>query len=75
MRQARPARIGGTVKLQFAVAAGIFCLLAAILLVRLMPFEADAERAEVELTIRNIRVGIHMAGGERIMHREEYRIA
>ena len=75
MRQARPARIGGTAKLQFAVAAGIFGLLAAILLVRLEGVEAEAERTAVDLVLRNVRVGVQLAVGERIMQGEESRIA
>ncbi len=75
MRRAWPARIIGTSKLQFAVAVGIFGLLAAILLVRLEAVEAEAERTAVDLTLRNIRVGLQMSVGERIIQGEEHRIA
>ena len=44
MSRPGPARIGGTSKLQVAVAVSIFGLLAAILLVRLEIVEAEAER-------------------------------
>ncbi|MCK9389888.1 MAG: hypothetical protein M0Q22_16045, partial [Sulfuritalea sp.] len=37
--------------------------------------EAEAERTEVNLTVRNIRVGIQLAIGERIMRGEEERIS
>ena len=53
MEQAR----GGT-KLEFALVVVIFGILATALLNRLQAIEADAERTEVELTVRNIRVGV-----------------
>jgi hypothetical protein len=43
-------------------------------MVRLNAIQAEAERTEVDLTIRNIRVGVQLAIGERIMHGEEGRI-
>lgn len=74
MKRGHPARAGGTAKLQFAVAAGIFGLLAAILLVRLEGIEAEAERTAVDLVLRNVRVGLQSAVGERIIQGEESRI-
>lgn len=65
----------GFTKLEFAIVGIVFGLLAAILLVRVNAVEAEAERAEVELTVRNMRVGIQLAVGERIIQGEEHRIA
>lgn len=64
----------GASKFEFAVIIAIFGVLATALLVRLHAIEAEAERTEVDLTVRNIRVGIQLAIGERIMHGEEERI-
>jgi type II secretory pathway pseudopilin PulG len=65
----------GASKLEFAVTVAIFGVLATALLLRLNVIQEDAERTEVDLTVRNIRVGIQLAIGERIMRGEEYRIA
>ena len=70
MRRAR----GGT-KLEFALVVAIFGILATVLLNRLQANEGEAERTEVELTVRNIRVGVQLAIGERITRGEEARIA
>jgi hypothetical protein len=64
----------GTNKLEFAVTVAIFGVLAVALLGRLNTIQMEAERTEVELMVRNIRVGIQLAIGERIMHGEEERI-
>jgi len=64
----------GASKFEFAVTVVILVVLAAVLLVRLTAIEAEAERTEVNLTVRNIRVGIQLAIGERIMRGEEDRI-
>jgi type II secretory pathway pseudopilin PulG len=48
----------GATKLEFVVVVVVFGLLAAILLARINAIQADAERTEVDLTVRNIRVGI-----------------
>lgn len=64
----------GASKFEFAVTVAIIGVLAAALLVRLNIIQADAERTEVDLTVRNIRVGIQLAIGERIMRGEEARI-
>lgn len=60
--------------MEFAVTVAIFGVLATLLLARLNAIEAEAERTEVNLTVRNIRVGIQLAIGERIMRGEEFRI-
>lgn len=65
----------GASKLEFAITVAIFGVLAALLLQRLALIEEDAERTEVDLTIRNIRVGIQLAIGEHIMRGEEDRLA
>lgn len=64
----------GASKFEFAVTVAIFGVLAVLLLARLNAIQAEAERTEVDLTIRNIRVGIQLAIGERIMRGEEGRI-
>lgn len=64
----------GASKLEFAITVAIFGVLAAALLARLDAIQAEAERTEVNLTVRNIRVGIQLAIGERIMRGEEARI-
>ena len=64
----------GTNKFEFALTVGIFAVLATALLVRLNAIQEEAERTEVNLTLRNIRVGIQLAIGERIMRGEEDRI-
>lgn len=65
----------GANKFEFAVTVAIFGVLASVLLARLNAIQAEAERTEVDLTVRNIRVGIQLAIGERIMRGEEERIA
>ena len=64
----------GFSKLEFSVVVAIFGILAGALMARLYAIEAEAERTEVDLTVRNIRVGIQLAIGERIMRGEEERI-
>jgi type II secretory pathway pseudopilin PulG len=64
----------GTSKFEFALTVAIFAVLATALLVRLNAIQEEAERTEVNLTLRNIRVGIQLAIGERIMRGEEDRI-
>ncbi|MBI5897675.1 MAG: hypothetical protein HZB40_00420 [Rhodocyclales bacterium] len=75
MKLRRPAGMGGTSKLQFAIVASVFGLLAAILLLRLEAMEAEAERTAMDMVLRNIRVGLQLAVGERIIQGEEHRIA
>ena len=64
----------GANKFEFAVTVAIFGVLAMALLMRLNAIQVEAERTEVSLTVRNIRVGIQLAIGERIMRGEEERI-
>lgn len=64
----------GSGKFEFAVTVAIFGVLATLLLLRLNAIQEEAERTEVDLTIRNIRVGVQLAIGERIMRGEEERI-
>jgi type II secretory pathway pseudopilin PulG len=61
----------GANKFEFAITVVIFGVLATALLARLNAIQEEAERTEVELTVRNIRVGIQLAIGERIMRGEE----
>ncbi len=69
------SRQAGATKFEFALTVAIFGVLAALLLQRLALIEEEAERTEVDLTIRNMRVGIQLAIGERIMRGEEERLA
>ena len=64
----------GANRFEFAVTVAIFGVLAMALLMRLNAIQAEAERTEVNLTVRNIRVGIQLAIGDRIMRGEEDRI-
>ena len=64
----------GVNKFEFAIAVSILAVLATVLLVRLNAMQAEAERMEVDLTVRNIRTGMQVAIGERIMHGQENRI-
>lgn len=68
-------RQSGTSKLEFIVVVAVLGLLATILLVRLNELQGQAERLHVEMAIRNIRSGIQIAIGERIMQGREDRIA
>lgn len=61
--------------LEFAVVAALFGVLALTLLERLTELEQDGERLEVELTVRNMRVGLQLAIGEKLMRGEEDRLA
>ena len=65
----------GANRFEFAITVAIFGVLATALLTRLDTIQAEAERTEVDLTVRNIRVGIQLAIGERIMRGEENRIS
>ncbi len=64
----------GVSKFEFALTVAIFGVLAAVLMQRLSAIQSAAERTEVDLTVRNIRVGIQLAIGEHIMRGEEQRI-
>ncbi|MDP2809819.1 MAG: hypothetical protein Q8O34_06680 [Rhodocyclaceae bacterium] len=65
----------GANKFEFAIIVAIFGVLATALLVRLNVIQAEVERTEVDLTVRNIRTGIQLAMGEHIMRGEEERIS
>jgi prepilin-type N-terminal cleavage/methylation domain-containing protein len=65
----------GFSKFELSVVVAIFGILAGALMARLYAIEVEAERTEVDLTVRNIRVGIQLAIGERIMRGEEERIS
>ncbi len=64
----------GSTTFEFALTVVIFGILAGVLLVRLNAIQQEAERTEVSLTLRNIRVGMQLAIGEHIMRGEEGRI-
>lgn len=66
--------LSGSSKLEYAVVAIIFGVLATALMQRLELVQAEAERTAVDLTIRNIRSGMQLAQGELIMHGEDGRI-
>jgi type II secretory pathway pseudopilin PulG len=64
----------GKGKFEFAIVVAVLGILASLLLARLQAIEEETERTEVELTVRNMRVGIQLAIGERIIRGEEGRI-
>ncbi|MDP2794192.1 MAG: hypothetical protein Q8O25_08965 [Sulfurisoma sp.] len=65
----------GVNKFEFAIVVSIFGVLAFVFLARMERVQGDAERTEVQLTIRHMRVGMQLAVGELIMHGEEHRMA
>lgn len=69
----RNPRGGG--KFEFLLVVALFGILAAALLDRLVGIEQAAERTEVDLTLRNMRVGLQLAVGERLMRGQEHRLA
>ena len=66
----RPTQRGSGM-LEFLLVLVVFGLLASALLARLIVIEQGAERTEVELTVRNIRVGLQLAVGEHLMRGQE----
>lgn len=58
-------------KFEFLVVVALIGVLAAILLDRLITIQAEAERLAVSLTIRNMRTGLQLAIGERLMRGRE----
>lgn len=64
----------GIGKFEFAFLVALIGILALALLVRLQRVEESAERLEVNLTVRNIGVGLQWAIGERMMHGEDHRL-
>ena len=69
----RHRRGGG--KFEFLLVVALFGVLAFALLNRLADVEQEAERTEVSLTERNIRVGLLLAVGEDVMGGREDRLA
>lgn len=65
----------GRGKFEFLLVVTMFGILAAALLDRLVGVEQAAERTEVDLTLRNMRVGLQLAVGERLMRGQENRLA
>lgn len=65
----------GIGKFEFVIVVIIIGVVSLLLAERLNHIEMEAERTEVDLTIRNIRVGIQLAVGEHVMHGEDARIA
>lgn len=57
----------GINKFEFALVAALLGILAAVLLDRLIDIQVEAERLEVSLTVRNMRTGLQLAIGERLM--------
>ncbi|CAB1367596.1 hypothetical protein [Denitratisoma oestradiolicum] len=72
---ATAGRQAGISKFEFAVIVTLVGLLSLSLNTRLKALEEEGERTEVELTVRNMRVGLQLAIGERIMRGEESRLA
>lgn len=68
-------RQSGISKFEFAVIVALIGLVSLSLITRLEELEKEGERTEVELTVRNMRVGLQLAIGERIMRGEEPRLA
>lgn len=61
----------GASKFEFALIIALVGCVSLFLAARLKGLEEAGERMEVELTIRNMRVGLQLAIGERIMKGEE----
>lgn len=64
----------GASKFEFALVIALVGCVSLVLATRLKGLEEAGERMEVELTIRNMRVGLQLAMGERIMKGEEARL-
>lgn len=73
MRSA-PTRRRGLSKFEFAVVVALLGILAAVLLDRLGELERQAERLEVELALRNLRMGLTLAIGEKVIRGEEAKL-
>lgn len=63
--------MGGMSKFEFSVVVALVGVLAVVLLDRMTAVQREAERLEVSLTIRNIRTGLQLAIGERLMEGRE----
>lgn len=64
----------GAGKFEFLVLIAMIGVLAAAFIDRVRTLELDAERTELSLTLRNMRVGLTLAVGERIMQGREDRL-
>ncbi|NWG30299.1 MAG: hypothetical protein HXY29_02230 [Rhodocyclaceae bacterium] len=64
----------GLGKLEFAVVVALLGILAAVLLDRLNDLERQAERLEVEVALRNLRMGLRLAISEKVIRGEEAQI-
>lgn len=58
---------GGISRFEFLVVVALIGVLASVLFDRLLTVQLEAERLEVSLTIRNMRTGVQLAIGERLM--------
>lgn len=67
MRNKRIPQQQGLSKLEFAVVVAVVAVLAAVLLTSLADVQGEAERAEVDQTVTNIRAGIRMAVNEHMV--------
>lgn len=65
----------GLGKFEFVVVVALIGILAAVLLDRLNELEREAERLEVELALRNLRLGLKLALSEKVIRGEEAHIA
>lgn len=65
----------GLGKFEFAIVVAVIGVLAMLFLARIEVVQAEAERTQVDLTVRNIRVGIQLAVGELIMQGREEQMA
>lgn len=64
----------GANKLEFAIVVAIFGVLAFAFLQRMEQVQIEAERTEVQLTLRNLKIGMQLAVSELMMHGEERRM-
>lgn len=65
----------GVSKFEFALVVAIIGILGGLLMHRLTEVEAAAERLQVDLTVRHMRVGLALAIGERLMQGREDSLA
>jgi hypothetical protein len=65
----------GVSKFEFALVVAIIGILGGLLLHRLTEVEAAAERLQVDLTVRHMRIGLALAIGERLMQGREDSLA
>lgn len=64
----------GLGRFEFAIVVALIGILAAVLLDRLIELEREAERLEVELGLRNLRMGLRLAISEKVIRGEEAQI-